>query len=162
MKFMKIKTWNLSAKSFLSRRWHFGRSLTNNHRGMTLLEIMIVLAILGSLIGILATQVQSRLKRARMNEARIQIGELGKALDMFYTDCGFYPSTEDGLSALVEAPSNCATWGPDPYIRRVPTDPWQTPFIYENTGGSYILISLGSDKREGGTGDAADISSEDL
>lgn len=131
-------------------------------QGMTLLEIMIVLVILGSLIGVLAVTVQNRLKKARMNEARIQIGELGKALDMYFTDCGSYPDTGAGLKALVEPQSGCPQWGPDPYIKRVNNDPWGSPLVYENTGSSYVLISLGSDKKQGGSGDAADISSEDL
>lgn len=136
--------------------------MLRNNKGMTLLEIMIVLVILGSLIGILAVQVQNRLKKARMNEAKIQIGELGKALDMFYTDCGFYPPSETGLMALVEAQGSCSNWGPDPYIKKMPKDPWSNPYLYENTGSSYVLKSLGADGRQGGSADAADISSEDL
>ncbi len=136
--------------------------MIRNNKGMTLLEIMIVLVILGSLVGILAVQVQSRLKRARINQAKIQIGEIGKALDMYYTDCGSYPPTDAGLMALVEPQSSCSNWGPDPYIKRAPKDPWNNEFVYETTGGSYTLISLGADGRIGGAADAADISSEDL
>lgn len=132
-----------------------------NKKGMTLLEIMIVLAILAGLIAVLATQVQSRLKKARINEARIQIAEYGKALDMFYTDCGFYPSSDQGLKALMEAPSNCSNWGPDPYLRKLGKDPWNHDYIYESNGSSYKLKSYGSDGKEGGTGDGADISNED-
>ncbi len=127
---------------------------------MTLLEIMIVLVILGGLIAILAGQVQGRLKKAKINQARIQIAEYGKALDMFYTDCNSYPSPEEGLNALMEAPGSCSNWGPDPYLKKLAKDPWGGEFIYESTGGNYVLRSLGSDKREGGSGDAADISSE--
>src|SRR5690606_28140939 len=85
-----------------------------SERGMTLLEIMIVLVILGGLIGVLATQVTSRLGKARTQEAKIQMSELHKALDMYYTDCGSYPSTEQGLEALIQANPDCSNWGPDP------------------------------------------------
>ncbi|MGE0526050.1 MAG: type II secretion system major pseudopilin GspG [Bdellovibrionales bacterium] len=135
--------------------------MIRNDKGMTLLEIMIVLVILGGLIAILATQVQGRLKKARTQQARLQISEYGKALDMYFTDCGNYPSAEDGgLNALIEAPSSCSNWGPDPYVKKLNKDPWGGDFIYEPTGSDYVLRSLGSDRREGGSGDAADISSD--
>lgn len=136
--------------------------MIRNNKGMTLLEIMIVLVILGGLITVLATTVTGRLKKARIDQAKIQIGEYGKALDMFYTDCGYYPPSETGLRALVEPQSNCANWGPDPYTKRVNKDPWQHDFIYEVQGGSYVLKSLGADGKEGGGSDGADISSENL
>jgi len=132
-----------------------------NNKGMTLLEIMIVLAILAGLIAVLASQVQGRLKKAKINEARIQIGEYGKALDMFYTDCVFYPSGDQGLGALLTATSNCQNWGPDPYVKKLTKDPWGHDYIYETTGSNFKLKSLGSDGKEGGSGDAQDISNED-
>jgi general secretion pathway protein G len=132
-----------------------------NEKGMTLLEIMIVLAILAGLIAVLAGQVNGQLKKARMKEAHIQIAEFGKALDLFYTDCGFYPSTDQGLHALMEAPSNCSNWGPDPYLKKLGKDPWNHEYIYESSGGNYTIKSLGSDGKEGGSGDAADITNND-
>jgi general secretion pathway protein G len=132
--------------------------LLKNKKGMTLLEIMIVLAILAGLIAVLASQVNGRLKKARINEARIQIGEYGKALDMFYTDCGFYPTE---LSALLVAPSNCSNWGPDPYVKKLSKDPWSHDFVYETNGASFKLKSYGADGKEGGEKDAADITNED-
>jgi general secretion pathway protein G len=134
----------------------------NNQKGMTLLEIMIVLVILGGLIAVLATTVSSNLKKSKVKTAKIQMSEIGKSLDMYFTDCNQYPSTEGGLGALVTAPSDCPNWGPDPYLKKVQKDPWGGDFIYESTGNNYELKSLGSDRREGGTGDAADISSKDL
>jgi general secretion pathway protein G len=140
----------------MTRKLIIGR----DEKGMTLLEIMIVLVILGGLIAILATQVQGRLKKAKIRQAQIQIAEYGKSLDMYFTDCNNYPSTEEGLNALVTAPSTCSNWGPDPYIKKVNKDPWGGDFIYESQGNNYILKSLGSDRREGGSGDAADVSNE--
>lgn len=139
-------------------------NMLRNAKGMTLLEIMIVLAILGGLIGILGTQVVGNLKKANIKEAKIQISEISKLLEMYYTDCGSYPTSDAGLEALVDASaaSNCSSWGPDPYMKKVPLDPWKNDFIYESNGGKYRIISLGSDREEGGDGDAADISSDDI
>jgi general secretion pathway protein G len=89
------------------------------------------------------------------------MSEIQKALDMFYTDCAFYPDTAQGIKALVEAPNNCSNWGPDPYLKNMPKDPWGSDFVYENEGGTPVLISLGKDRREGGSGLDADISSAD-
>src|SRR5262249_40148698 len=131
--------------------------LWKNRKGMTLLEIMIVLAILSGLIAVLANQVMGRMKKARINEARIQIGELSKALDMFYTDCGTYPTD---LQGLVSAPSSCNNWGPEPYVRKLSKDPWNHDFIYESNGSDFTLKSLGSDGKEGGEGEAKDVSNK--
>ncbi|MCC7405609.1 MAG: type II secretion system major pseudopilin GspG [Bdellovibrionales bacterium] len=139
------------------------RVITNNQKGMTLLEIMIVLVILGGLVASLVTVVMGRLKSARIKQAKITMAEVGKALDMYYTDCGAYPSSEQGLGALVQAPGDgCSSWGPDPYIKKVPRDPWNHEYIYESQGGTYVLQSLGRDNREGGTGEDEDLSSENL
>ena len=134
--------------------------MIRNNKGMTLLEIMIVLVILGGLIAILATNVSGNLKKAKIRQAKIQIAEYGKALDMYYQDCNGYPTSEEGLGALMQAPSGCPNWGPDPYLKKVNKDPWGGDFFYESAGNSYVLRSFGSDKREGGAGDAADITNE--
>ena len=136
--------------------------LLKNNRGMTLIEIMIVIAILGGLMAILGQTVMGRLKKANMNQAKILIGEVSKALDMYYTDCSTYPSTEEGLQALIQKPAGCASWGPDPYLKKLNKDPWGKELIYENVGNTYIIRSLGADKREGGSGDGEDISSDKL
>jgi general secretion pathway protein G len=135
--------------------------MRNNEKGMTLIEIMIVLVILGGLLTILAGTVQSQFKKAKIRQAKIQIAEYGKALDLYYTDCNQYPTTEEGLQALMTAPSTCTNWGPDPYLRKLNPDPWGGQFVYESSGnGAYVLKSLGSDHREGGEGDAKDITNE--
>ncbi len=134
-------------------------------RGMTLIEIMIVLVIIAGISAILVPKVTENLQKANVKEAIIQIREIGKQLDMFYTDCGFYPSSEQGLQALIEAPTGdpaCESWGPEPYIKNIPKDPWKTEFIYEESGNGYVLISLGRDRKEGGSGFDKDISSEEL
>ena len=136
-----------------------------NQRGMTLLEIMIVLVILGSMAAILVTKVSGALAKSRVQQAKILISEVGKALDQFNTDCGFYPTTDQGLQSLVQAPGGgrtCTNWGPESYIKRVPKDPWRNDLVYSCTDGQhYVLKSMGADGKEGGDGFNADISSED-
>lgn len=139
-----------------SQESHLG---VDNEKGMTLLEIMIVLAILAGLIAVLVVNVSGRLKKSQISRAKIQIGEYGKALDMFYTDCGFYPQK---LDDLVTAPDNCTNWGPDAYLKKLNPDPWHHQFVYESQGNTYVLKSLGADGREGGKGDSKDISSDEL
>ncbi|MBX7231044.1 MAG: type II secretion system major pseudopilin GspG [Bdellovibrionales bacterium] len=136
--------------------------MIRNRRGMTLLEIMIVLAIVASLIGILAGQIRGRMKKAQMNQAKIQIGELSKALDNYYTDCNSYPPESEGFQALVSQPTSCTNWGPEPYLKRLPKDPWGQDFIYKSNGSSFSILSYGADKKEGGAGEGADISSETM
>jgi general secretion pathway protein G len=130
-----------------------------NQKGMTLIEIVIVVAILASLMAILGTQVTKRFQKAKVDQAKIQIGEISKSLDMYYTDCGKYPQT---LDALVNNDGSCSNWGPSPYIKKAALkDPWQTDFIYELQGSNFTLISLGADNREGGEGNDADVSNQE-
>ena len=133
--------------------------MIRNQKGMTLLEIMIVMVILGGLIAVLAGTVQNNLKKSKVKQAKIQISEYGKALDMYFTDCNQYPSTEEGLQALMQAPSTCSNWGPDPYLKKLNPDPWSNQFTYESQGQTYELKSLGADKRPDGSGYDQDISS---
>lgn len=132
----------------------------NNNRGMTLVEIVIVVAILAGLLAVLGQQVMSQFNKAKVNQAKIQMGEMGKALDMYYTDCGSYP---DSLQALLSSEgSSCSNWGPDPYIKKaVMKDPWNRDFIYYGDGSTYTITSLGADGREGGSGLDQDISTDD-
>ena len=129
---------------------------------MTLVEIMIVLVILGGLMAVLIPNITSRLRSGQVNTAKIQMKQIGSSLDMYFASCGSYPSTDDGLNALIEAPGDCPTWGPESYIQKLPKDPWNNEFQYEREGSNYVLTSLGGDGRPGGTGADADISSEDL
>lgn len=137
-------------------------SILRSQKGMTLIEIMIVLVIIAGLMGILGTGIMSRYKKSQINQAKIIVKDTATKVDMFYSDCGFYPSTDQGLKALVEAPSDCKNWGPDPYLPKLPKDPWNNELIYEGKGSTYVIKSLGADKKEGGAGVDQDISSEDL
>ena len=140
--------------------YKISRSRIKPHqKGMTLIEIMIVLIIIGGLASVLAPNVMRQLRRGNIDTAKIQIREVGKQLDLFYGDCGFYPND---LQALLEAPDGCPSWGPEPYMKKLPKDPWNSDYRYRLEGGEYILTSEGADRRPGGTGADKDISSADL
>ncbi len=130
-----------------------------NSRGMTLLEIMIVLAILGSLMAVLLPQFMGAQDKAKVKETGIIMGQLINSLNTYYTDCGKYP---ESLEGLVKPDASCANWGPEPYRKSIPNDPWGTPFQYSVEGTSFVIKSFGKDKKEGGDGYGKDISSEDM
>jgi general secretion pathway protein G len=139
------------------------RQLILSQRGFTLVEIMIVLAILGSLAAVLGTTVMGALDKSKVKEAQIQIKEVSKALEIYNADCGTYPTTDQGLKALVQSPGAdaCPNWGPNSYLKNEPKDPWNGNYVYESDGGTFHLKSYGKDHKEGGDGFAKDISSDD-
>lgn len=134
--------------------------------GFTLIEIMVVMVILGLLVAIVAPNILGRSDQARVTVARTQMSNIANALDLYRLDNGHYPSTQQGLQALVSKPSGSPeprNWNPDGYLKSVPQDPWDNDYQYISPGvnGPYDLYSYGSDGREGGDGDAADISISD-
>nr|WP_204355773.1 MULTISPECIES: type II secretion system major pseudopilin GspG [Marinobacter] len=134
--------------------------------GFTLIEIMVVMVILGLLVAIVAPNILGRSDQARVTVAQTQMSNIANALDLYRLDNGHYPSTQQGLQALVTKPSGSPepnNWNPDGYLKSVPQDPWDNDYQYISPGvdGPYDLFSYGSDGREGGDGDAADISVRD-
>lgn len=132
-----------------------------SQRGFTLLELLVVMVIIGLLAGIVAPQYFNQLGKSNAKVAKAQIESFGQALDQYRLDLGQYPSTEQGLAALRQAPPNAARWQ-GPYLKReIPNDPWQRPYQYRAPGthGDYDLLSLGSDGQPGGDGEAADVTS---
>lgn len=130
-------------------------------RGFTLLELLVVLVVLGLLAGIVAPKYFNQLGKSEVKVARAQIEGLTKALDLYRLDTGRYPTTEQGLVALVAQPGDESRWG-GPYLQRgVPQDPWGSDYVYRAPGefGEYDLLSLGRDGQPGGDGDNADITS---
>jgi len=115
-------------------------------RGFTLVELLVVLAILALLVGVVTPQVLKYLARAKVDTARIEVQNLGAALDLYKLDMQRYPTQQEGLQALVEAPPAAAGWN-GPYLRqkKAPNDPWGHPYVYRIPGahGEYDLYSLG-------------------
>ena len=130
--------------------------------GFSLIEVLVVLVILGLLAGLVGPQVLRYLGGSRQEAAKLQIQQLGAALDLYRLDTGRYPETEQGLKALVEAPAGARNWA-GPYLSRpeLPLDPWGNPFGYRQPGrnGAYDVWSTGADGREGGEGEDADVTS---
>jgi len=133
---------------------------THRTRGFTLLELMVVLLILTLLATIAAPRVTHYLRKAKSQTAKVQVDALSAAVDSFHLDTGRFPSSQEGLKALVERPSDTSNWD-GPYLKKREslTDPWGNPYLYRVPGqhGEYDIFTLGSDGREGGEGDAADI-----
>jgi general secretion pathway protein G len=134
---------------------HFARSTA----GFTLLELLVVMVIIGLLVGYVAPRYFQQVGKSEVKMAQAQIESLQKALDLYRLDTGQYPSTEQGLKALVERPANESKWG-GPYLKKgVPADPWGRPYLYRYPGekSELDLVSLGKDGQPGGSGEAADI-----
>lgn len=138
-------------------------------RGFTLIELMVVIVILGILAGLIIPRIMSRPGEARQSKARIQIESLETALKLYKLDNGSYPSTEQGLQALVEAPSVGSLpkkWREGGYLEkgRVPKDPWGNEYIYlcPGTHGEYDIISYGADGEQGGEKEDKDINSWEI
>lgn len=132
------------------------------HSGFTLIELLVVLVILGLLASIAGPKVMNYLGGAKSDSAHLQIEEFGASLDLFKLETGRYPSTQEGLAALVQAPSGLTGWN-GPYLKKkiVPKDPWGNEYHYASPGqhGAYDLSSLGADNREGGDGEDKDLTS---
>jgi general secretion pathway protein G len=134
----------------------------SRQRGFTLLEIMVVVVILGLLVAIVAPNVLQNQDKAMVEKARADIANLEQALDMYKLDNFTYPSTDQGLEALVERPSIAPepkNYRSDGYIKRLPTDPWGNAYQFVQPGehGAFDVYSLGADGDNGGEGLAADI-----
>ena len=115
--------------------------------GFTLIELLVVLVILGLLIGYVGPKYFAQLGKSEVKVARAQVSSFSKALDQYRLDLGHYPTTEQGLSALIAKPASESKWE-GPYLEKsVPKDPWDRPYQYKSPGehGDYDLFSLGKD-----------------
>ena len=128
--------------------------------GFTLIEILVVVVIIGILGAVIVPNLLFRPDQARITAAETDLRVLASALDMYRLDNFQYPSTDQGLEALVRRPSGFPepkNWNPDGYIKSLPSDPWNSPYVYERNDRSISLFSLGADGVEGGEGVNADI-----
>jgi len=139
-------------------------------RGFTLIELMVVVVILGILAGLIIPKIMGKPEEAKRLKARMQIEQLEQALKLYYLDNGEYPTTEQGLTALVEKPATEPVpkrWKEGGYLekKKIPADPWDNPFVYISPGvhdKDFDLVSYGADREEGGEGKYADIESWNL
>src|SRR5512135_3021754 len=131
-----------------------------NHKGFTLIELLVVMVILGLLAALVGPRLFGHVGAANQKAAKTQIEMLGQALDAFRLDVGRYPSTSEGLNALVTNPG-VEGWN-GPYLKKgLPNDPWKKPYQYQAPGehGDYDIVSYGADGAPGGEGESKDVTS---
>ena len=128
--------------------------LKKDNRGFTLLEILIVLGILGTIMAMVMSRINDSRNRAKVKEATLKLNTWSEAINMYYNDCGKYPAS---LDQLTHEDAECKSWEPGAYKKLQPKDPWGSDLVYSIEGTNYTLKSLGKDKAEGGSGDGADI-----
>jgi len=140
--------------------WEKFRGRWRGEGGFTLIEILVVITIIAMIMSLVGPRVLNYLGESKVKAAKIQIQSFGSALDLFNLDTGRYPTTGEGLNALVQSPGTLPSWN-GPYLKGgvLPNDPWGKAYVYRSPGehGPYDIMSYGSDGQEGGTGTAADI-----
>ena len=134
-------------------------------RGFTLIEIMVVVVIIGILGALFVPNIIGRGDQARRTAVENDLRSIGATLDLYRLDNAHYPSTSQGLQALVEKPDGYPeprNYSPEGYAKKLPTDPWGSPYVYAANEGRFELYSLGADGAEGGEGNSADIRYNEL
>ncbi len=134
------------------------------NRGFTLIEIMVVVVILGILASVVVPRIMDNPDKARVAKARTDIKALESALDIYRLDNFAYPSTDQGLEALINKPEDAPNWKSGGYVKKLNKDPWGNDYLYLSPGeyGEIDIYSLGADGAPGGSGPNADIGSWDV
>lgn len=148
----------MKLKTLISHR------ILKNAQGFTLTEMLVVIALIAMVGTFVTSKVIERYGEAKVSATKIQIQQLSTILDTFKLQCGFYPTTEQGLDALVHKPTGgreCKSYDPSGYVNKLPKDGWGNDFQYFSDGNTYELKSLGNDDKEGGEGSDKDISNKD-
>ena len=133
---------------------------SKNQKGFSLVEIIVVLAIIGGIMTLLAPRIFSNKQKANQRTAKIQLAKVANAINEFYADCNQLP---ESLENLLDNPGEdvCESWGPDAYAKEKELiDPWKGDILYEQTGSGFVLKSLGADGAEGGEGYDSDVEHE--
>lgn len=156
----KLAGWLRVAGGRIGRKRSMKR--LGSSSGFTLIEIMVVVFILGLLVTLVAPKIIGRTDDARRTKAMADIKGLSEALHLYKLDNGHYPSTGEGLNALVQRGASAKNFNPDGYMDRISEDPWGNNYQYFSDGGDFMVKSYGADGQEGGEGKSSDISSRDF
>ena len=153
-------------RAHLRPLWSVQVLRNNRQSGFTLIEIMVVVVIIGILAALVGPRLFNQVDKARVEAAKAEISTIENALKFYRLDNFTYPSSEQGIDALVTKPNdpNIKNWNPGGYLERLPTDPWGNPYQYLNPGnnGEIDVFTFGADGAPGGEGYAADIGNWDL
>src|SRR4051812_35034154 len=163
---MVMRVWTMSLGRRGQMKLHVvtrGRhALRHAEAGFTLVEMLVVITIIGLIMALVGPRVLNYLSESKVKTARIQIESFSSALDLFYLDNGRYPTSSEGLTALVQRPGNATSWN-GPYIKTaiVPNDPWGRPYVYRSPAdrSPYEIASYGSSGQPGGAGNTPLIKS---
>lgn len=140
------------------------KTVRTTQAGFTLIEVMVVIVILGILSALVVPNILHKAGDARVAAAKSDLAAIGQALDMYKLDNSTYPTSDQGLEALVSKPSGTPeprNWNPSGYLKKLPEDPWRQPYQYISPaeGAPYEIRTLGADGREGGEGENQDLTS---
>lgn len=134
--------------------------------GFTLIEMLVVVMLIGAIAAFVGGNIMASFNKAKVQNTKTQMRQLGSALDQFKLECGFYPTTDQTLEALLTKPTGreCKNYDPQGYLggKKVPQDAFSNAFVYESDGNKYEIKSLGNDRKDGGEGLDKDLSTNDV